>query len=99
MVHEADLSIIKAAMENSLQRQEVDGFLFQYRHFFGSYDYVGSSMRWYPNEIRVVRNNKSIYSFGDAQGFRKGNNGMFFRINPFGFQHLSSHQIIKEIVQ
>jgi|SRR5690554_6164708 len=76
VVHEADLSIIKAAMENSLQRQEVDGFLFQYRHFFGSYDYVGSSMRWYPNEIRVVRNNKSIYSFGDAQGFRKGNNEM-----------------------
>ncbi len=76
VVHEDDLPIIKKAMEENLHREEVDGLLFNYRHFFGSYDYVGSSMRWYPNEIRVVRNNNSIYSYGDAQGFRKGNDLM-----------------------
>ena len=25
-------------------------------------------------KIRVIKNNKSIYSYRDAQGFRKGNN-------------------------
>jgi len=30
---------------------------------------------WYRREIRVIKNNKkSIYSYGDAQGFRKDNN-------------------------
>ncbi len=35
---------------------------------------MGSSSRWYTHEIRVVKNNKSIYSYRDAQGFRKGEN-------------------------
>jgi len=54
--------------------KEVDGLLFKYKHFYGSFDYVASSSRWYRNEIRVVRKNPSIYSYRDAQGFRKGNN-------------------------
>lgn len=73
VVHEDDLPSIKKAMEDNLNREEIDGLLFKYRHFFGSYDYVGSSLRWYPHEIRVVRNSKNIYSFRDAQGFRKNN--------------------------
>lgn len=76
VVHENDLERIKKSMEINLNRREIDGLLFKYRHFFGSYDYVGSSMRWYPNEIRVVRNKKSIYSFRDAQGFRKDDDKM-----------------------
>ncbi|NNE56010.1 MAG: glycosyltransferase family 2 protein, partial [Flavobacteriales bacterium] len=47
------------------------GLLFNYRHFYGSYDYVGASKRWYKREVRVVRNDKNIYSFRDAQGFQK----------------------------
>lgn len=71
VVHEADLPTIKAAMEQYINQSNVDGLLFKYRHFFGSYDYVGNSLRWYPHEIRVIKNKKSIYSFRDAQGFRK----------------------------
>lgn len=74
VLHEKYLPVVQAAMANALPQKNIDGLLFHYRHFFGSYDYVGNSMRWYPNEIRVVRNNKSIYSYRDAQGFRKGNN-------------------------
>jgi len=71
VVHEDDLPIIQKAMVENLDHQEIDGLLFHYRHFFGSYDYVGSSLRWYPFEIRVIRNRKNIYSYRDAQGFRK----------------------------
>ncbi|HZV70912.1 MAG TPA: glycosyltransferase family 2 protein [Saprospiraceae bacterium] len=52
----------------------VDGFLFRYLHFYGSYDFTGSSSRWYKHEIRIIRNDPSIYSYKDAQGFRKGDN-------------------------
>ena len=54
--------------------KSVDGLLFKYLHFYGSYDYVGTSNNWYSNEIRIVKNDKNIYSYKDAQGFRKGNN-------------------------
>jgi hypothetical protein len=49
----------------------VDGLLFKYVHFYGSYNYVGDSRTWYRHEIRIIRNNKTIRSYRDAQGFRK----------------------------
>jgi hypothetical protein len=72
VIHEKYLDIIVSAMEKWKDDDMVDGLLFNYLHFYGSYDYVGTSPRWYDNEIRVIKNNKSIYSYKDAQGFRKG---------------------------
>ncbi len=71
VVHEKYLPAIKTAMETNLARKEVEGLLFRYRHFYGTYDYVGDCRHWYRNEIRVIRNDKSIRSYKDAQGFRK----------------------------
>lgn len=50
---------------------KTEGLLFKYVHFYGSYNYVGDSRNWYRNEIRVIKNDKSIRSYKDAQGFRK----------------------------
>jgi len=74
VVHEKYLPTIRQAMQQHLQDKSIDGLLFNYLHFYGSYDYIGSSYRWYRREIRVVRNLPEIYSYKDAQGFRKGNN-------------------------
>ena len=74
VVHEKYLPIIKENMERYADDKQVDGLLFRYLHFYGSYDFVGASANWYPNEIRVIKNNKSFYSYRDAQGFRKGDN-------------------------
>ena len=74
VIHEKYLENIVSEMERCKDDAMVDGLLFTYLHFYGSYDYVGHSPRWYNHEIRVIKNNKSIYSYRDAQGFRKGNN-------------------------
>ena len=74
VIHEKYLPIIKAAMLAYKDDLKIDGLLFNYQHFYGSYDYLGASNSWYKDEIRVIRNNKLFYSFKDAQGFRKGNN-------------------------
>ena len=71
VIHEKYLTVLKNAMYENLERNEVDGLLFGFRHFYGTYDFVGESRRWYRNEIRIVRNDKSIRSYRDAQGFRK----------------------------
>jgi hypothetical protein len=73
VLHEQYLDTVQKAMHKWKDHAEVDGLLFKYKHFYGSFDYVASSSRWYRNEIRVIRHDPSIYSYRDAQGFRKGN--------------------------
>ncbi len=74
VLHEKYFDVIKQAMQKYKDNKNVDGLLFKYLHFYGSYDYVGTSSNWYRNEIRIIKNNKKIYSYKDAQGFRKENN-------------------------
>ena len=71
VMHEADHPDILKAMTRFQHDQEVDGLLFEYLHFYGSYDYIGVSNNWYKKEIRVVKPGRGIFSFRDAQGFRK----------------------------
>lgn len=73
VVHEKYLDIIQSEAQKWNNAKQVDGLLFKYLHFYGSYNYVGISSRWYKNEIRLIKNNKNIYSYRDAQGFRKDN--------------------------
>ena len=70
VVHEQYYNVIQAAMETYKQDDRVEGLLFNYRHFYGSYKYLGDGRKWYSKEIRVIRNNKKIRSYQDAQGFR-----------------------------
>ena len=70
VVHEQYLPIIKQAMEENLADKKVEGLLFKYVHFYGSYQYVADSFKWYRREIRVIRNTGEIRSYRDAQGFR-----------------------------
>lgn len=81
VIHEKYLEPIRNAMLKWKDHPEVDGLLFDYLHFYGSYDYMGTSGTWYPHEIRVVRISDSIYSYRDAQGFRKGDNQKL-RVKP-----------------
>jgi hypothetical protein len=74
VMHEEGHEEVLTAMEKWKDNKKVDGLLFKYRHFFGSYDFIGIEKAWYRNEIRVVKNNKAIYSYKDAQGFRKDHN-------------------------
>lgn len=71
IVHEKYHSTIRAAAEKYKDDKAVDGLLFNYLHFYGTYDYVGDSRRWYHKEVRIIRNDKTISSYKDAQGFRK----------------------------
>lgn len=71
ILHEKDYPAIRHAMEQYVDDKKVDGLLFNYCHFFGSYDFVGAKYSWYRREVRIIRNNKDFFSYRDAQGFRK----------------------------
>lgn len=71
VIHEEDHQAILAALQKYQHDHEVDGLLFNYLHFYGSYDYVGISNNWYKKEIRIIKPGRQIRSYRDAQGFRK----------------------------
>jgi hypothetical protein len=71
VVHEKYHDTIREAAQRYSGNKRVDGLLFHYLHFYGTYDYVGDSRKWYNKEIRIIRNDKSIKAYKDAQGFRR----------------------------
>lgn len=71
VLHEKYHDTVRKEMLRFQNNLSVDGLLFGYKHFYGSYDYYGESWRWYRREIRIIRNNKNVFSYKDAQGFRK----------------------------
>jgi hypothetical protein len=82
VLHEKYHAGVRESMSRWKADQRVDGLLFRYKHFYGSYDYVGDSTRWYRNEVRVIRPLPSIRSFRDAQGFKKS--GKLLRVRDSG---------------
>lgn len=70
VMHEKYLPEVLKSMEQNLNRKEVEGLVFSFTHFYGSFEYVGDSRTWYRNEIRIIRNLPGMASYKDAQGFR-----------------------------
>lgn len=74
VVHENDLDKIMEAAKKYENDNQVEGLLFNYKHFYGSYNYTGDSRRWYSHEIRLIKNTGMVTSYKDAQGFRTREN-------------------------
>lgn len=101
VMHQEDYPAIIDAMHLWKDNKNVEGLLFDYVHFYGSYDFVGDSRRWYRKEVRIIRPHSGILSYKDAQGFRK--NGFklnvkhaFGRIFHYGWVKPPSKQQAKQ---
>ncbi len=77
MVHEKDLPALVRFMEEKLAHKNVLGFMFWYLHFFG--DYWSVNPWGYHKEIRIIRNNGSVESGGDATGFYCTSDGLHLK--------------------
>ncbi|MBX7203373.1 MAG: glycosyltransferase family 2 protein [Bacteroidia bacterium] len=80
VLHEQFIEPLYAQMQKYKDDQSVEGLLFNYVHFYGSYNYIGDSRKWYRNEVRVIRPGIGIRSYRDAQGFRLNNKPL--RVKP-----------------
>jgi len=86
-LHEADYRAIRAAMNQYAADKRVEGLLFNYRHFYGSYDYIADSRRWYRHEVRIIRRDPAIRSYMDAQGLRKNGKAKLHVVDSGGTVH------------
>ena len=99
VLHEKDYPAIKEAMRAYKDDSKIEGLLFKYLHFWGTYDYVGVSRNWYRHEIRVIKNNKAIRSYKDAQGFRKGDKKLLVKkvdATVFHYGYVRPPEVIKQ---
>ncbi|RXK80942.1 glycosyltransferase family protein [Filimonas effusa] len=71
VAHEDYYRQIREACMAYKDDKSIDGLVFNYVHFYGTYRYIGDSRKWYNKEIRIIKNDKSITAYRDAQGFRR----------------------------
>jgi hypothetical protein len=70
VIHQYDIPEIVAACKKYTHNTAVEGFVFNYLHFWGDYDHYFADHSWYKKEIRIIRNLPDIHSWRDAQSFR-----------------------------
>lgn len=71
VLHEQDYPAIRKTLVEADENDQVDGLLFRYLHFYGSFSVINMNPSQYRHEVRLVRLDRGIVSYGDAQGFRK----------------------------
>jgi glycosyltransferase involved in cell wall biosynthesis len=70
VLHHEDLSNLRRAISQVHPHPVVDGLVFDYLHFYGSYDVVQFTRSAYRREVRAIRRGSGARSIGDAQSFR-----------------------------
>jgi glycosyltransferase involved in cell wall biosynthesis len=62
VVHEDDLAVIRSSVNKHHANPEVEALVFDYKHFYGSPDWVSISPGWYRRECRLIRNTIRSYA-------------------------------------
>ena len=70
VLHEDDAPLIREGVERA-SRQGLEALVFEYRHFYGSFNVIQETRSAYRREMRLVRKSSGAKSVGDAQSFRK----------------------------
>ena len=101
VLHEKYYENILTAAKKYFNNPKVLGLLFNFVHFYATYNYVGDSRRWYNKEVRIIRHNKNIQAYKDAQGFRLSNKKIEVKqidacINHYGWVKSPTQMIAKQ---
>ena len=72
VLHERGAHILKEKVAEWDADRRVEGVLVKYLHFYGGFDHIATSRRWYRREVRCIRLGKDIRPYQGAQGFRVG---------------------------
>jgi glycosyltransferase involved in cell wall biosynthesis len=70
VLHEEDYERFRLDLDRFAADDDIDALAFQWVHFYGNFDTIVRSRKWYRREIRAVKRSRHLRSYGDAQGFR-----------------------------
>ena len=70
VLHEEDAPRVLSGVAEAA-RMGLDALVFEYRHFYGSFNVIQDSRSAYRREMRLIRKSSGARSVGDAQSFLK----------------------------
>ncbi len=73
VIHEEDYPVIRKSIEDA-SKLGLDAVVFEYAHFYGSFNVIQKTRSSYRREMRVVKKSSGARSVGDAQSFLKNGN-------------------------
>lgn len=82
VLHERGAHILKEKIAEWDRDGRVEGLLVKYLHFYGGFDRIATSRRWYRREVRCIRLGRDIRPYQGAQGFRVGPEYRKIRARP-----------------
>jgi glycosyltransferase involved in cell wall biosynthesis len=71
VIHEEDFEWIGRDLKVAAQDPQVEALVFEYRHFYGSFNVIQESRSAYRREMRIIKKSSGAKSVGDAQSFLK----------------------------
>jgi hypothetical protein len=72
VLHEDGAALLRERIAEWDRDARVEGLLARYLHFYGGFDTIATSRRWYRREVRCLRLGHDIRPYQGAQGFRVG---------------------------
>ena len=71
VIHEHDLKRLLLSMKNYLDDEKAEALRFRWFHFYGSCYRYRVDHGWFQKQDRIIRNNGTIESLGDAWAFKR----------------------------
>ena len=69
-IHEEDFPAIRKGYEELMNREDIQGLVFNYMHFYGNTNVHRHTRSVYRREVRTIKRVPGLLSWKDAQGFR-----------------------------
>src|SRR5205814_822171 len=82
VLHERGAHLLKESIAEWDRDERVEALLVKYLHFYGGFDRIATSRRWYRCEARCIRLGRDIRPYQGAQGFRVGPKYRKIRARP-----------------
>ncbi|HAZ11916.1 MAG: hypothetical protein A2X86_07305 [Bdellovibrionales bacterium GWA2_49_15] len=94
VLHEDDFALIRSDLEKA-HAEGADAVAFRYLHFWQTHRQLAINKKWYPQEIRAIKLDSALESWGDAQGFRPAQKIFYSDARIFHYGHVREAESYK----
>lgn len=95
VLHEDDYKVLKKDLEHC-QANGFDAISFRYLHFWHTHHHIAVTKNWYPHEIRMIKLDTNIESWGDGQSFQHQKKVFFTEARIFHYGHVREQKAYEE---
>lgn len=94
VIHEDDYQLILDDIKKA-HEEGCDAVTFRYLHFWQTHHHLAIAKNWYPEEIRAIKINSDVVSYGDAQSFKNARKIFSSEARIFHYGHVRDQSIYK----